>query len=219
MATRSLPSTEYLNELFFLSEEDSVLYWKTRPLHHFVSEHAQKVWNTRFAGKKAGRVSEDGYIRVMLKGRNLRGHRVIHKLRTGEDYTGYLDHKNNNRSDNASDNLRKATHSQNKMNGTRAPGKSLYRGVFQRNATSYHAYIHVKGIKGKAYLGAWSTQEDAHSAFCLAAMHFHKEFANFGPNSCFPTFPLTSDFVKKARFHIEKAEQKLADRKSGSVNL
>jgi hypothetical protein len=45
-------------------------------------------------------------------------------------------------------------------------------------------------------------------------MHFHKEFANFGPNSCFPTFKLTPEFVKKARYWIERAEQKLAHKKS-----
>jgi hypothetical protein len=218
MAVLSLPPVPYLEECFSLDRDVGVLTWKVRPLSHFCDSRVCNIWNTKYAGKMAGCVNRNGYISVALDKGLYQAHRIIHKMLTGEDYTGQLDHKDTCRTNNHPDNIRKATQSQNMANTTKDEGQYKYRGVAQAKISpNYRAQIKVDKVK--LHIGAWPTPESAHAAYCLAAMHFKKEFANFGEGSCFPTFPLTLEFVKKARFYIEKAEQKLAGRKSGSVNL
>jgi hypothetical protein len=209
MAAKSLPHVSYLNECFDLNKETYELFWKERPLSHFKGKRDQRAWNTRYAGKKAGRLTEQGYLLVRLDTHTHQNHRVIHKLLTCEDYDGHFDHKDNCRTNNHPDNLRKATNGQNMTNTTRAAGKYKYRGVAQVKGRSKSFYSQLSVGKTPVYVGSWSTHEEAHSARCLAALHFHKEFAHFGEGSCYPDFPLTSEFVSKVRHFINKAEEKM----------
>jgi hypothetical protein len=211
MAFRSLPSAEYLRECFDLNEETGELTWKAKPLSHFKNSNSQRRHTACWVGKKAGNIDKDGYLIVELawygKRQRIRVHRIVWKLVTGEDYTGELDHKNNCKTDNRFNNLRKATKNLNMSNTTRVLGNMLYRGVRKRNDASYRAQIVADKVP--IYVGSYTSPEAAHSAYCLAALHFKKEFANFGPNSCFKDFPLTSEFVSKVRHFINKAEEKM----------
>jgi hypothetical protein len=47
-----LPSLEYLQECFEYNRDTGELFWKVRPLHHFIDDRAWKSCNTRYAGKK-----------------------------------------------------------------------------------------------------------------------------------------------------------------------
>lgn len=46
-----------LTELTDYDPETGVLRWKERPLEHFATPAAGKVWNARFAGKRTGSFS------------------------------------------------------------------------------------------------------------------------------------------------------------------
>ena len=54
MPAKLLPAAVYLHECFIYDPAFSPLWWRVRPLHHFVSLRAQKIWNTKFPGKEAG---------------------------------------------------------------------------------------------------------------------------------------------------------------------
>jgi hypothetical protein len=212
MAAKSLPHVSYLNECFDLNEETYELFWKERPPSHFVDRRACNIWNTKWAGKKAGRLSGSNYLQVSLENRRHATHRIIQKIITGEDYDGQFDHKDTCRTNNHPDNLRKATNGQNMTNTTRATGEYKYRGVAQTKGRSKNFWARLSVDKTICYIGTWPTPEEAHAAFCLAALHFKKEFAHFGPNSCYPDFPLTSEFVSKVRHFINKAEEKMRNK-------
>jgi hypothetical protein len=208
MAAKSLPHVSYLNECFDLNKETYELFWKERPPSHFVDQRICNAWNMRFAGKSAGSVTNYGYLCVQVNKQKHLAHRIIQKILTGEDYDGPFDHKDTIRSNNHPDNLRKATNIQNTTNTSRDVGKYKYRGVDKAEISpNYKTRLCVNMTT--YHIGTWATPEEAHAAYCLAALHFKKEFANFGPNSCFPNFPLTLEFVSKARHHINKAEERM----------
>jgi hypothetical protein len=110
LKTNPLPSQEYLKECFSYDEENGVLVWRTRSPVHF--DHAirnsvdsAKAFNNKFANKKAGSDKGNGYLMTTINGRRFLVHRLIWKLKTGED-PKYIDHINGIRSDNRIDNLR-----------------------------------------------------------------------------------------------------------------
>ena len=81
--------------------------------------------------------------------------------------------------DNRRQNLRIATHSQNQHNqGLRRRNTSGFKGVFLHvPAGKWCAQI---GVNGKGiHLGLFDSREEAHAAYCAAAVQFHGEFASF----------------------------------------
>lgn len=90
------------------------------------------------------------------------------------------DHINGNGLDNRRENLRLATKSQNNANRRISKNnKSGYKGVSWHKASGKW----VAGIKvnGKSInLGGYDTPEQAHKAYCDAAIKYFGEFANFG---------------------------------------
>lgn len=82
--------------------QDGMLYWK-------ISKRGVK------AGSKAGSVTHEGYMRVMVNGKEYKIHRLIFLMHHGY-FPEMIDHINGNRSDNRIENLRPATNQQNQHN-------------------------------------------------------------------------------------------------------
>lgn len=102
------------------------------------------------------------------------------------------DHINLNRLDNRRSNLRLATPSQNMRNNNRQSGRCGLKGVSWHNQNKrWQARIRVN--KRNLHVGIFATPLEAHCAYCIAALTYHKEFANFGSNSPYAGWTL-ADF-------------------------
>ena len=61
------------------------LTWRHRPRSHFASDGAWSTRNTKFAGKPAGSISENGYIALRVNGLRLYGQRIAWAIYHGAD--------------------------------------------------------------------------------------------------------------------------------------
>ena len=113
----------------------------------------------------------NGYIRVVLKGEELLGHRVAWKLFYGEEPDGFIDHINGVVDDNRITNLRVVTHKENMKNQKKSKrNKSGTQGVhFHTRDKLWIAQIreegkvkHLGGFKDKVdaiYTRYWAEQD------------------------------------------------------------
>lgn len=179
MAAKPLPPQKYLQECLAYDAKTGELVWKVRPREHFKNAHGWNLFNARYAGRPALRSVDAGYRRGAVDGVSYRAHRVIWKLRTGEDPV-VVDHINNDPLDNRWCNLRAATHEGNSRNARlRKDSTSGLRGVHYSNV--YKRWMAQIGVRGRnKYLGLYDTKEDAHEAYKRAARELHGEYANFG---------------------------------------
>ena len=174
MATRPIPSQEYLRECFDYDPETGALTWKHRPRERFQDDGHMKTWNTRYAGKAAGARSTASII-VGIDGELWIAARIIWRLVTGKQ-PDEVDHKDNDPFNNRWGNLREATSSQNKMNRRKHRGP-LPKGVgYANGGPRFFAQISAGDIY--EYLGTFSTAEEAHAAYCRAMERLHGEWAN-----------------------------------------
>lgn len=125
--------------------------------------------------------TKTGYIQIMFKGINYRGHRIAWFLHTGEQPPKYLDHRNNIRTANAFINLRGATSSQNSCNRVKSScNTSGYKGVnFHKTIGKYRATIGIDNTS--KHLGWFDTPELASEAYQEAVLKHHGEFAHKEP--------------------------------------
>lgn len=173
-------SVEYLRECFMLDTSTGVLYWKSRPAHHFVSNASYKMWNTRYAGEVASCIKTNGYVGVTVLKKSYQAHRVVWAITSGVWPTGDLDHINGLKSDNRYCNLRYATESQNGFN--RVLGKNSttgYKGVsYDKQTKRYKAKIKISGRS--ISIGMFDTPKEAHDAYCTRAEKEAGVFFNKG---------------------------------------
>lgn len=114
---KPLPSKDYLESVLSYDPTTGLFTWK----------HDR---GPRKAGSVAGRVDRNGYVVIKLDGESYLGHRLAHKITTGEDPKELIDHKNRSKADNAWENLRQATSSQNSKNcKVKSSSKSGVKGV------------------------------------------------------------------------------------------
>lgn len=101
--------------------------------------------------------------------------RFILGLKHGDKRVG--DHKNRNPLDNRRANLRIATRQQNTANSKVSRNSTTGIKGVTREAGKWRAMI---GVGGKRIsLGCYETQEEAHAAYCRAAVEHFGEFARF----------------------------------------
>lgn len=182
MKAIELPSLEYLNECFELSEESpSGLIWKPRPRKHFPVDRIFLKMNTMYAGKPAGRIATQRgkvvkYWRIQLNGTNYFLHRIVWAVRNNTlNIPEDIDHKDNNGLNNKEDNLREATHGQNQANrGKTKSNTSGFKGVRQEGV-GFRARIRQNGRL--VHLGTFVSPEAAHEAYCAAALRIQGEFS------------------------------------------
>lgn len=159
---------EELRDMLRYNAGTGLLFWKTRPLSSFTTEHAGKVWNSRFVGAEAGSIHVDGYRRVEIDRRKFLSHRIIWALVYGVWPEGFIDHIDHNRTNNKITNLRVVTRAENNRNASlRSDNTSGAVGVrWHKNSNKWESRISVGGRLH--YLGLFTKFDDAVSARKLA---------------------------------------------------
>lgn len=124
-------------------------------------------------GEIAGTTREDGYVRITVDGRQYWAHRLAYFYIYGR-MPKVIDHKDRDRSNNALDNLRNVTYSENNQNAglESACNKSGYKGVFKAKNDKWFARITVDGTT--THLGTFNTPEDAHDAYVAEKQRAHE---------------------------------------------
>lgn len=169
MATKRLPSRDYLLRTLDYDPETGIVRWRHR------DDVADNI-NARDAGKPAGGPGAGG-MRIGLApdgvSARFRLHRVIWKMVYGTE-PAIIDHINGDFNDNRLCNLRPATHAEN-MRNSRVKRKGLKGVVFHKKTGRWHARIMVD--KKQISLRYHDTEAAAHAAYVAAAARLHGEFA------------------------------------------
>ncbi|NNR90766.1 HNH endonuclease [Escherichia coli] len=107
-----------LNEYF--EYRDGSLVWKARSPEFFNNKknrNYHNVWNAKHAGKVAGLLESNGYIRIRINGIKWLAHRIVWVMFNGDIPEGMeIDHINGIRHDNRIENLRLVKKSANQRN-------------------------------------------------------------------------------------------------------
>lgn len=130
-------------------------------------------------GEKAGYIKKDnGYIYIEYRGKCYSAHRLAWFWVNGKFPENQIDHINGIKSDNRICNLREATQSQNRANSktTNKHGVKGVRRLPWMKDTDKCWQAQITHNKKVIYLGCYHTKEEAHSAYCKAAMELHGEF-------------------------------------------
>jgi hypothetical protein len=160
-----LPSQEELHRFFEYKEGN--LYWKIKT--------SQRIK----IGDKAGHLKTNGYIALKLNNLQYRMHRIIWAYHYSAIPNNLqIDHIDGNKANNKIENLRLATHSQNKSNNKRArcDSKSNILGVCWSKA-SRKWESHIRKNNKKIHLGYFANQNDAIAARKTAELQYFGEFA------------------------------------------
>jgi hypothetical protein len=113
-------------------------------------------------GQKAGTARSNGYYQLCIKYKRYLTHRLIflyHKKYLPE----FIDHIDQNKSNNKIENLREVTQSQNSRNTRFKGNQSNYRGVYP-SGNKYRARVRLN--KKIIDLGTFLTAELAYQAYC-----------------------------------------------------
>ena len=149
--------------------------WKPRE----VKKWQDKSWNTKYAGTCAG-WDKDGYTVLTIEREKYPAHRVAWLLMTGEWPEKLIDHKDNNPSNNAWENLRQVDHSQNlSAHNVGLSGKGEWpRGVRRRSAEA--GFAASVSWRGKTYhCGTYATPEEAHDAYRIRCNELKGKFSPY----------------------------------------
>ena len=124
----------------------------------FRSNADTKHWHR---GQAVGSPHKDGYLTVMLKGKNYLLHRLAFLYMEGEFPRACVDHRNRIRSDNRWENLRSATYTLNNQNtGISRNNTSGVKGVsWHKKSGKWQAFVSCGSRP--VYLGLFSSIEDA----------------------------------------------------------
>lgn len=149
-----------VRELLSYDPESGEFTWRVRPARRTP------------AGSRAGSVIKKGYRLIGVFGKTYMAHRVAFLWMTGEWPKLQIDHINRDKDDNRWCNLREVDQSTNQENRAlaRADNKLGILGVHMRDG-KYRATIQVRGVR--MCLGAFSTPDDAHSAYVAAKRAHH----------------------------------------------
>lgn len=169
---------EFLRECFDADFAAGLLVWRKRPRSHFASYGAWIRCNDRLAGKRAGGPHKSGYAAVWVslngKRHGLLVHRVLWCMRTGVWPTKTIDHKDMCRTNNKQSNLREASYSDQNANRP-AIRRGLKGATFDTRTGRYVAQITRDGRNH--FLGRFSSEQEAHEAYVVAASRLHSDFA------------------------------------------
>jgi len=140
--------------------------------------------STAYEGDRAGRIDSKGYLRIRVKDRTFRAHRLAWWLFYGEWPAYSIDHINRDRSDNRICNLRSASRVENQGNSKlNSNNTSGYKGVTY-DGKRWRSYISIEN-KTKL-LGVFDTKEQAAEAYAAAARLHFGEFANPAKSDAVP---------------------------------
>ncbi|MGQ2972092.1 MAG: HNH endonuclease signature motif containing protein [Brevundimonas mediterranea] len=145
-----------------------IFWWKPKP----VTTNRTASWNARFAGQIAGSKNSENYAVIDIDGTPYKAHRLAWFYMTGSWPSETIDHRNRRTLDNAFENLREATHSQNAANRSPRKSKSGIRGVSRAASGRYRVKV------GQQHIATFDTPEEARSVFEALSV---KRFGEFAP--------------------------------------
>lgn len=161
-----LPPTNRLHEVLSYDLTTGIFIWKWR-------SNISRWWNTKYAGKQAGKIRPAGYIEIRIDGKRYQAGRLAWKIINGRDPIHEIDHKNTNKGDNRYVNLREATGSQNCANKPRMG--ALGKCVQLVTCGKYQARITKNGHRFS--LGLFDTPSEAQYAYAMAARSIFGRYA------------------------------------------
>ena len=171
MSTRILTQA-LARECFSYDPRTGALTWKVRPLEHFATVRAWKIWNKRFSLQEAGSVNKlNNYRLIKIFGASGKAHRHIWLLVYGES-PDQIDHINGIRTDNRLINLRAADRGVNAKNqAIPSNNTSGHMGV------CWHVRINKWGVTIKSdgkqrHIGYFVDKSDAIAARKAAEIEF-----------------------------------------------
>jgi hypothetical protein len=158
-------SQDYLREIF--DYKDGKLYYK------------KKYAKTIRLGKKAGRLTSNGYWEISLHDKPYKAHRIIFMMFYGY-FPKQVDHIDGNRINNKIENLREANNTLNQYNSKlRKDSKSGIKGV--RWYPNYKKWVVDCRVNGKRHhLGYFEDLNEAKIKLTEFRQQHHGEFANNG---------------------------------------
>ena len=172
-----MSTSENWHDYFVADFEAGTLTWKART--DIPQERIQRMWNTRYAGKRAGCLGPDGYWAVRLFRKSHYIHRILYVMANGPIPEGMqVDHIDHNRGNNCRSNFRLATNAENNWNtGLRSSNASGMKGVsWVKDRAKWRAGIthHGRSI----HIGNYPTKEEAAAAYAAAAVKYYGAFAS-----------------------------------------
>ncbi|AUR82553.1 hypothetical protein NVP1152O_071 [Vibrio phage 1.152.O._10N.222.46.E1] len=136
---------------------------------------AKKAGNGLSVGSKAGCVNGLGYVNITLNSKIYQGHQLAWLYMTGDWAKSNIDHKDQNRSNNAWSNLREATISQNGFNR----GARTKTGVKNVSTTPNGKFRVEFMVQGKKYrYGVFDTLDEAKSVADEKRAILHGDFCS-----------------------------------------
>ena len=156
-----IPSQCLLRSLIDYNAESGEMWWLHRGREFFGKDSAYKRWNTRYCGARAfASPHKDGYLQGCLFKRSYLAHRIIYKLHYGCDPL-HIDHIDGVRDNNAIENLRSVTHTDN-MRNTKRRGDNLTGATGVTYIEEYDRWRAMISVdKKNISLGCYATKEEA----------------------------------------------------------
>jgi hypothetical protein len=169
---------EIVRELLNYDPDTGIFTWRHRDRKYCASDKAQKIWNKRYAGKKAGALKKEGYIKIKIFHGAFSAHRLAYLYMTGSLPSMDVDHIDRNKSNNRFENLRevsKFVNQQNRFN-PRSDSRTQIIGAQKsggKNSKKFFAKIRANGKIH--HLGTFDTAEEAAAAYLAAKAALHPE--------------------------------------------
>ena len=150
---------------------------KVKELFHYEPDTGNLVWRVdcgahKVAGKIAGYLNNEGYLRIRIDGKGYQAHRLIWLYVNGAWPVNEIDHVNGVRNDNRISNLREVTNSQNLQN-QRKPSLNNTSGFLGVSAYGGKWLAQIKLSGKKQHIGYYDTPAEAHAAYIAKKREIH----------------------------------------------